>query len=59
MKKVKKGKKISRNITLDEETHNYIVQTGKDENEKRNFSNMAEKLILEAKAMRLQNINQN
>lgn len=46
------NKKISRNITLSQSVHDYVVDTGKLPKENRNFSNMAETLILEAKYIR-------
>ncbi len=47
-----KDKKISRNITLSQSIHDYVVNTGKSPNENRNFSNMAETLLIEAKQAR-------
>lgn len=52
MKKEKKDKTVSRNITLEQSVHDYVVETGESPTEKRNFSNMAQKLILEAKEIR-------
>lgn len=52
MKKEKKDKTVSRNITLEQYVHDYVVETGESPIEKRNFSNMAQKLILEAKEAR-------
>lgn len=46
--KTKKGK-VSRNITLSKEIHDYVVELGEKPTENRNFSNMAETLIIEAK----------
>lgn len=55
MKKEKKEKTISRNITLKQSVHNYVVETGELPSENRNFSNMAETLIIEAKEARSKN----
>lgn len=52
MKRNKKTKKVTRTLSLSEDVHDYVVKTGKDKKENRNFSNMAETLIIEAKDAR-------
>lgn len=51
-KKVKKDKKVSRNISISESLHNWIEDIGKPSKENRNFSNMTELLLMEAKEAR-------
>jgi len=52
MKVNKKTKKVTRTLSLSQDIHDYVVKTGKDKKENRNFSNMAETLIIEAKDAR-------